>query len=68
MANRMYRSRTNRVVAGVAGGMADYFGFSTFIVRVIWLFLFIPGGLPGLLPYLILWAIMPLEPRGRILD
>lgn len=68
MANRMYRSRTNRVVAGVAGGMADYFGFSTFIVRVIWLFLFIPGGLPGLLPYVILWVLMPLEPRGGVLE
>ena len=62
---RLYRSRDNRMVAGVAGGLAEYFGIDPTIVRLDWVFLLLPGGLPGLLPYLLLWLIVPLEPRTR---
>jgi len=34
------------------------------LVRFIWILLFIPGGLPGVVPYVLLWIIVPLEPAG----
>jgi len=55
------RSRNNRVVAGVAGGLAEFFGISAFWFRMALLIAFIPGGVPGLAIYLILWLIIPLE-------
>ena len=57
----LYRSRRNRVIAGVAGGMAERFGLPVWLVRLIWLLLLLPGGIPGVVPYLILWAIVPSE-------
>ena len=55
------RSRNNRVVAGVAGGLAEFFGISAFWFRLALLIAFIPGGIPGLAIYLILWLIIPSE-------
>lgn len=60
---RLYRSRSDRMLAGVAGGLAAYFGLDSTLVRLVWVLLLLPGGLPGLLPYLVLWIIMPLEPQ-----
>lgn len=60
---RLYRSRHNRMIAGVAGGMGEYFGVDPTLVRIIWALLFIPGGLPGLIPYILCWVLIPLEPR-----
>lgn len=58
--NRLTRSRTDRVIAGVCGGLAQYFGVDPLIVRAIFvLLIFFP--FPSVLPYLILWVIMPLE-------
>jgi len=48
------------VIAGVAGGMAERFGVPSFLVRLVWLLL-LPGGLPGLIPYLICWILIPSE-------
>ncbi|MBX6342241.1 MAG: PspC domain-containing protein [Thermomicrobiaceae bacterium] len=59
----LYRSRKHRIVAGVAGGLAERFGVPVWLMRLIWLALLLPGGLPGLVPYLVLWAIVPLEPE-----
>ena len=55
------RSRSNRVIAGVCGGIAEFFGISAFWPRLALVIAFIPGGVPGLLIYLILWMIMPKE-------
>ena len=55
------RSRTDRVVAGVCGGLAEFFGISAFWFRLVFLIALIPGGVPGLLPYIILWLIIPKE-------
>ncbi|MCL5108268.1 MAG: PspC domain-containing protein [Chloroflexi bacterium] len=60
---RLYRSRNDRMIAGVAGGIAEYFGIDPVIVRVVWVILLLPGGLPGLIPYLICWAVIPQAPR-----
>ena len=57
------RSRRDRVVAGVCGGLAEFFGISAFWFRLAFLIALIPGGVPGLVPYLILWLIIPKAPR-----
>ncbi len=49
------------MIGGVAAGLANYFGVDVTLVRVIWVLLLLPGGLPGFLPYIILWIIMPVE-------
>ncbi len=59
---KLYRSTTNRKVAGVCGGIAEYLGFDPTILRVIFIVLLIPGGLPGLVPYILLWFVTPVEP------
>ena len=51
--------RQNGVIAGVCGGLAAFFGISVFWFRLTFFLLLLPGGLPGIVPYLILWIIMP---------
>ena len=56
---RLYRSTTDRRIAGVCGGLADYFGMDATLVRVLYFVaLVIPGGI-GILPYIVLWIILP---------
>ncbi len=60
---RLYRSRAHRIVAGVCGGIGDYLGVDPTIVRIVWVILSIPGmGIPGVLAYLICWAVVPPSP------
>jgi phage shock protein C len=58
---RLVRPRTGRVIGGVAAGLAHYFNVDVTLVRIIWVLLFLPGGLPGFLPYVLLWLIIPSE-------
>ena len=58
--HRLTRSRTDRVVAGIAGGMGEYFAIDPVIVRIIWLLLIFGGG-TGILIYLICWLVIPEE-------
>jgi phage shock protein C len=58
---QLRRSRKNKIIAGVCGGIAEYFDIDPVIVRIIAVALLLPGGLPGFLPYVILWIIVPLE-------
>ena len=55
------RSRSNRMIAGVCGGLAEFYGISSFWFRLAMIIAFIPGGVPGLLVYAILWMIIPSE-------
>jgi len=55
------RSRSNRIFAGVCGGLAEFFGIKAFWFRLAFLIALIPGGVPGFLLYLILWIIIPNE-------
>jgi phage shock protein C len=59
---KLYRSRDNRMIAGVCGGLAEYFNIDPVIMRIIFFILLLPGGLPGLLPYIVLWIIVPEKP------
>jgi phage shock protein C len=55
------RSRRNRMVSGVCGGLAEFFGISAFWFRLAMLLALIPGGVPGLLIYALLWIMVPSE-------
>lgn len=56
---RLLRSSDNKWVAGVCGGIAEYFGWDTNIVRLVYLLLTIFTAFSGLVIYLILWVLMP---------
>jgi phage shock protein C len=57
---KLYRSRKDSVVGGVCGGLAVYFSIDPVIVRVLTAVTFFFGG-AGILAYLILWVVVPLE-------
>ena len=61
---QLFRSRTNRRIAGVCGGIGEYFGIDPTLVRLLWLLSIFMGGL-GIIAYLIAWIIMPEEPEGK---
>lgn len=58
---RLYRSQRDRMLAGVCGGLADYFGIDPAIIRLLFVFLALAGG-PGVLVYLVFWLVVPCEP------
>lgn len=62
MPNRLYRSRKDRLIGGVCGGLGAYFAIDPVIVRLVFVVLAVWGGL-GFLGYLILWIIIPPEER-----
>lgn len=49
------------MLAGVCGGLAEFFGISVFWFRLGMLIAFIPGGVPGILIYALLWIMVPSE-------
>jgi phage shock protein C len=53
------RSRRDRVLAGVCGGLGAFFGISPFWFRLAFLIALLPGGVPGLLVYFLLWIVIP---------
>jgi phage shock protein C len=60
---KLMRSRTNRKIAGVCAGFAEYFDLDVTVVRVVWLIVALFGG-GGVLAYIIAWIIMPEEPES----
>jgi phage shock protein C len=68
---KLYRSASDKKIAGVCGGLGEYFNMDVTIVRIIFVLLLLPGGLPGFIPYVILWAVVPMKPNdthGTIID
>lgn len=59
------RSSTDKKIAGVCAGLADYFDLDPTIVRVLWFLAVFCAG-TGLLLYIILWIVLPLAPGGVI--
>ena len=59
--HELRRSRSDRMIGGVCGGLAQFFGISAFWFRLGFLIALVPGGIPGLLPYVIMWIIVPSE-------
>ena len=58
---KLYRSRNNRMIAGICAGLGDYFDLDPTLVRLGLVALVLVGG-TGLLAYLIGWIIIPEEP------
>ena len=58
---RLYRSRSDRLIGGVCGGMGKYFNVDPVWIRIVFLLLLIAAGVT-LLIYIILWIIVPEEP------
>ena len=57
--HELRRSRGDRMIAGVCGGLGEFFGISSAWFRIAFLISLLPGGVPGLLLYIIMWAIIP---------
>ena len=58
---KLYRSKSNRKLAGVCGGLAQYFNVDATLIRVLFILLAVLGG-SGLVLYLAMWIIVPKEP------
>ena len=59
------RSRSDRMIAGVVGGLARYFGMDATLARVLYVVgSIVSVAFPGILVYVILWAIVPEEEQG----
>ncbi|MEW8973614.1 MAG: PspC domain-containing protein [Tissierellaceae bacterium] len=62
MDKRLYRSTTNKMVAGVCGGIGEYFNVDPTIIRLAWVFLSIPLAIfGGVFAYIIATIIIPVE-------
>ncbi len=59
--HQLRRSRRDRMIAGICGGLGEFFGISSFWFRIAFLIALIPGGVPGMLLYFIMWVIVPSE-------
>ena len=58
---RLYRSKTDRVLAGGCGGLAQYFNLDATLIRVLFVLLAVLGG-SGLVLYVAMWIIVPNQP------
>jgi len=58
---KLRRPKEGRVLAGVALAFANYFGVDVVVSRLVWVLLLIPGGFPGLIPYILCWLVIPEE-------
>jgi phage shock protein C len=63
MNQRLYRSRTDRMIGGVCGGLASFFNIDPTIVRLIFVLLLLTGS-AGFWIYVILLVVVPEEPQG----
>ena len=63
MTRRLYRSRTDTIVGGVAAGLADYLGADPALVRVAWALIAVITGGAGLVAYVIAWVVVPEAPK-----
>ena len=55
---KLYRSQTQRMLAGVCGGLAEYFNIDATVMRVLFLILAVFGG-SGIVLYLVMWIVVP---------
>ena len=61
---KLYRSRTDRSIAGICGGLGDYFDADPTLIRLLMLLLILFGGL-SIWAYIILWIVIPEEPARK---
>lgn len=59
------RSNQHKIIAGVCGGIADYFGISPTLTRVLYVLAsIVSAAFPGILVYIILWVMVPRSPAS----
>jgi phage shock protein C len=58
----LYRSRDDKIIGGVCGGIAEYTGIDATIIRLLWVLLTLGYG-AGLIIYIILMVVIPMEPE-----
>jgi len=56
---RLVRSKSERIIAGVCGGIAQWLGWDPTLVRILYIVISIATAFSGLIAYIILWIIMP---------
>jgi phage shock protein C len=61
--SKLYRSRTNKMISGLSAGFAKEFNMDVDLVRILWVIFFVVTGGTAIIVYVILWAIIPLEPK-----
>jgi phage shock protein C len=61
MAKKLYRSTVDKMIGGVAGGLAEYFDIDSTLVRVLFIVVVFLGG-GGIIAYIILWIVVPQKP------
>lgn len=61
----LYRSKTNKKIAGICGGFAEYFELDPTLIRIVWLTSVLLGG-TGLVLYLFCWLLMPENPEASL--
>jgi phage shock protein C len=64
MNRRLYQSRTDSIIGGVAAGLADYLGADPALVRVAWALIAIVTGGAGIVAYVVAWIVVPEAPKG----
>lgn len=64
---KLYRSQTDKKIGGVCGGLAEYFGIDSTLVRLLLVVFCLMGG-AGVLAYIIAWAVMPEKPENNGFD
>ncbi len=60
---RLYRSRRDRMIGGVAGGLAEYLATDPTVIRLAFALSILLGG-AGVIAYLIMWVVIPEEPQA----
>ncbi len=60
MSKRLYRSTKDKTIAGVCGGLGEYFGIDPTFMRIIFVLLIFADGI-GIIAYIIAWIVMPLR-------
>jgi phage shock protein C len=63
---RVYRERFDKKIAGVCGGLAQYFQLDASLIRLLWVFLSLLSGGIFVFIYLLCWAIIPLGPKSYV--
>lgn len=63
MAKQLYRSKHNRLVSGVCGGIAEYLDMDPTLIRLVWVIITMMGGI-GFIAYLVSVVIIPENPYG----
>lgn len=63
MKNKLYRSEDDKKLMGVCGGIGEYFGIDSTIVRLVFVLLTLMGGFPGVTIYIIAALVMPDDPE-----